>query len=328
MSFFWFLAFVIFTVGLVVLAAYVYRGSWTRAVWEKEQREKEREAYSYRREYTRPEFKPKKHPVIAWVIVGAVVTMWLLMSVTSVPANTYSVRTAFGAPVDVVDNGLHLVPPYTSGSEFSSSKQWIIFKGNGDPEHNIEHCINVRLARQATACVDGIFTYNQPAEHVKELFSEYRNETNVRKNLAERKLQQSLGTALAEYDPLGQVQQDKDALVEFSGRTQSLLNAMVNNKLANVELTLTFFDYDEDTDKRIAGLSDAFIATRNATQAVETSKQLALANQIIADSLKGDPNTAFFRCVQMFTELFREIKPQQVNLTAICANSIGAVAPR
>lgn len=269
-----------------------------------------------------------RHPGRGVVVLALLGLIWLMFSIKTVPANTYSVRMSFGKPIGVIDNGPHLVAPWTTGTEFAASKQYIIFKGNGDSGNHVEHCINVRLARQATACVDGIFTYNQPVDHVRALFQEYRNETNVRQQLAERKLQQALGTALAEYDPLGQVQQDKDALVEFSGRSQGLLAKDLEGKLSNVELTLTFFDYDEETDKRISGLSDAFIATRNATQAVETAKQTALANQIIADSLKGDSNTAFFRCVQMFTELFREIKPQQVNITAICANSIGAVAPR
>lgn len=56
-----------------------------------------------------------------------------------------------------------------------------------------------------------------------------------------------------------------------------------------------------------------------------TADQIAAANKTIADSLKGDAVTAYYRCVQMVTETLRELRPQTVDLQAVCAAAVGVL---
>lgn len=260
-------------------------------------------------------------------VLVAVGVAWLACSVTTVGANTQSVRTSFGKPTGVIGSGLHLVAPWSSGTNFSAANQWVRFKGdgNGGEDGSDEPCITVRLARQATACVDGVVSYQQPPQHVQELFLTWKSEARIRSLFVLQNTQQALNTELGSYDPLANAEQDADALARLSRAAEENLRNRLGGLLTNITVQLSNLDYDDTTEANIRNVQAAIAKTRVAMQDKLTADQIAAANKVISDSLKGDSVTAYYRCVEMLATTLREIKPQSVDLQAICAQAVGVL---
>lgn len=267
-----------------------------------------------------------RRPGLAAACLAGLAALWLACSVTTVGANTQSVRTSFGKPTGVIGSGLHLVAPWSTGTDFSAAKQWVRFKGdgNGGEDASDEPCITVRLARQATACVDGMISYKQPPAEVQKLFLDWKTETRIRSLLVLQATQQSMTAQLATYDPLANAEQDADALARYSKLVEDNLRERLS-MLTDVTVQLTQLDYDDTTEANIRDVQAAIAKTRVAQQDKLTADQIAAANKTIADSLKGDAVTAYYRCVQMVTETLRELRPQTVDLQAVCAAAVGVL---
>ncbi len=262
--------------------------------------------------------------------VGAVAVLalaWVACSITTVGANTQEVRTSFGKPTGVIGSGFHFVPAWSSGTAFSSATQWVRFvgDGNGGEEGSDEPRIRVRLAGQSTADVEGSVTYSQPADAVQDLFLTYKTEERIRQLLILSNTQQALNEVLGTYDPLGQAKNDADVLATYSRAAEEALRKRIGDKVTGITVNLTMIDLDDNTEQRLRDIQSAIAKTRVAEQDALTAAQIALANRTIADSLKGDAVTAYYRCVEMFTATLRELKPQQVDLQAVCASTVGVL---
>jgi hypothetical protein len=268
----------------------------------------------------------KWHPVRGAAVLLLVALVWIGFSITTVGANSQSVRTSFGRPTGVIGSGLHLVAPWSSGTTFSAAKQWVRFKGdgNGGEDSSDEPCITVRLARQATACVDGLVSYKQPSAEVQRLFLDWKTESRIRSLLVLQATQQAMTAQLATYDPLANAEQDADALARYSKLVENDLRGRLS-MLTDVTVQLTQLDYDDTTEANIRNVQAAIAKTRVAQQDKLTADQIAAANKTISDSLKGDSVTAFYRCVEMLAATLREIKPQTVDLQAVCATAVGVL---
>lgn len=274
-----------------------------------------------------PERGERWHVGRAIGVLALVVVAWVACSITTVGANTQSVRTSFGKPTGVIGSGLHLVAPWSTGTDFSAANQFVRFRGdgNGGEDGSDEPCITVRLARQATACVDGVVSYQQPPEHVQALFLTWKTELRVRLLLVAQNTQQALNTELGTYDPLANAEQDADALARLSKAAETNLRNRLGGQLTNITVQLSNLDYDDTTEANIRNIQAAIAKTRVAMQDKLTADQIAAANKVISDSLKGDAVTAYYRCVEMLAATLREIKPQTVDLSAICAQAVGVL---
>lgn len=259
--------------------------------------------------------------------VVAVPLLWLACSVTQVSANTQDVRTSFGKPTGVVGSGLHLVAPWSTGTSFSSANQWVRFvgDGNGGEEGSDEPKIRVRLAGQSTADVEGSVTYTQPADKVMDLFATYKTEERIRQLLVLANTQQALNEVLGTYDPLSQAKTDADVLAKYSRAAEEALRKRIGDKVSGITVNLTMIDLDDNTEQRLKDIQSAIAKTRVAEQDLLTAEQIALANKKIAESLRGDQVTAYYQCVQTIAATLRDIKPQSVDLQAVCATAVGVL---
>ncbi|HEY9417064.1 MAG TPA: SPFH domain-containing protein [Pseudonocardia sp.] len=261
-------------------------------------------------------------------VMALVAVIWFGFSITTVGTNEQSVRTAFGKPTGtVLDSGMHLVAPWSSGATFSSANQYIQFigDGSGGEDGSDEPKIKVRLARQATAEVEGIVYYQQPADHVTDLFLGWKKEERIRSKFVLPEFQQALNEAFGTYDPLKELEQEKDALARNSQAATESLQRRVGDKLSGIKVMLTNIDYDDNTEKQITDLQAALARTRVATQDALTAEQVAAANRTISASLKGDSTTAYYRCIEMVTKTLAELKPQSVDISAVCAMAVGVL---
>jgi len=251
--------------------------------------------------------------------------LWLAFSFTAVDANSQEVRTSFGKPTGVIGNGPHLVAPWSTGTPFSSARQFIVFKDK--PGENEQPRIASRLAGQATADVEGVVSYTQPSSKVIELFRSWKTEDRIRNLFVFQEAKGALQEALGTFDPLAEDKQKEDVYSFYGAEATNKLNARLGGLLEGVKITIGFIDYDTGTDSKLAELQAARAETKVATQKLLTAEQLALANERISRSLSSDPVVAFYQCTAMWTEVVAKMNPVPANfsISGICANTIGAV---
>lgn len=266
-----------------------------------------------------------RKPGRAAVFAVIALLVWLPFSFKQVDANTQSVRISLGKPTgDVLGAGPHLVAPWSQGSTFSAANQWIRFRGRDNKAEDEVSCINARLARQSSACVDGIVYYTQPPGQISTLFSTWKTEDRIRSLLVLPQTQQALNAILGTYDPLASATQDADVLTRFSAQvTADLITRLP--QMTGVKVELSTMDYDDPTEDNLKQVTAAIAKTRVAAQDLETAKQIAEANRTIADSLKGDAVTAFYQCVKLFTDALRDVRPPTMDVQAPCANTVGVL---
>lgn len=271
---------------------------------------------------------PDKYPArkFAWIALALIPFVVLMFSITTVEANKWQVRTSFGKPTDrVIGSGLSLVAPWTTGTSFSSANQYIRFKS--DPKEDEIQRIHVRLAGQSSADLTGVISYTQPKEKIKQLFMDWKTEDRIRNLYIETEAKQAISEALSTYDPLAETKQKEDALSFFSTEATKKLNERVGNVMTNVKIGITDIDYDDKTEERLGAIQAAVAETRIAVQAALTAEEIANANKKIAASLSSDPVVAFYQCSAMWAEVIRGLNTTvtSVNISGICANTIGAV---
>lgn len=271
---------------------------------------------------------PDTYPLRKWLWVPVVVAALAVLAFcfVAVPANTWSVRTSLGKPTgEVFGSGPHLTLPWETGTEFSSSRQFVRFKDKpGDGEINR---IRVRLAGQAYADLTGVISYAQPSNRVKQLFMDWRSEERVRELYALTLAQQSMSEALGTYDPLSADKQKADANAFFSAEATKKLNEKLGGVMENITIVITDIDYDDETEKQLSAIQAAIATTRIAEQGKLTANAIASANQTIAGSLSGDPVVAFYQCSAMWSAVVKALPATvtSLNIAGICSSTVGAV---
>lgn len=271
-----------------------------------------------------PKGKWAKWPFAA--AAGLIALSWFLSSISIVDARAQKVQTSFGKVTGVNGSGFNLVAPWSSGTQFSTSKQWIEFAdaGEGDKEPKIK----VRLAGQATAEVWGFVYYTQPETTIDDLYLDWKEETRIREKLVFPLAQQALNEAFGLYNPLAAEKQDAEVLATYGKSATTILGTKLGSQLTGVEIQLRDIDYDDNTENRLKEIQAAVADYRVAQQKALTAVEIANANKTIAASLSNDPVTAFYQCSQMWANVVSEVKPANLNISSICSQYIPALAPR
>jgi len=255
--------------------------------------------------------------------LGAFAIVWLACSISIVDAGNQKVQTSFGKVTGVNEAGLNLVDPWSSGTSFSTRQQWVEFKDDpkcGDCED--EPWVDVRLAGQATAKVFGIIEYTQPASSIDDLFLTWKSEERIRSVYVYTKAKGALNAAFGQYDPLATVKLQDDVFGTYGKLATDKLQAAIGEVLPGIKITVTGLDLDDKTEDQLRGVQAAIAQTRIAEQGALTAAQIALANKTIAASLSSDPVAAFYQCSAMWTTVLKEIKPQNLNVSAICSAAV------
>lgn len=253
----------------------------------------------------------------------AYVLLCLAFSISIVEAGDQKVQTSFGKVTGVNDSGFNLVAPWSVGTSFSTRQQWVEFKDDpkcGDCED--EPWVDVRLAGQATATVFGIIEYTQPADSIDDLFLTWKTEERIRSVYVYTKAKGALNAAFGQYDPLATVKLQDDVFGTYGKLATDKLQEAIGGTLPGIKITITGLDLDDRTEDQLRNVQAAIAQTRIAEQGKLTAEQIATANKTIAASLSNDPVTAFYQCSAMWTAVLKEIKPQNLNITAICSAAV------
>src|SRR4051812_12737421 len=145
--------------------------------------------------------------IAGWACAGVGLLLTIFSCLTIVGTQDVGVLTTFGRPSGALDNGLHLKAPWQKVTRLDGRAQTDTYASNGyngDIQQNAQGgCVNVRIARQATACVNVTIRWQLTKGGVDYLFKNYKTNDNIRDNLLHRDLQTAVNVAFARYDPLG-----------------------------------------------------------------------------------------------------------------------------
>lgn len=243
-------------------------------------------------------------------VVGFLGIIFLLFaSLTVVGTHDIGVLTTFGRPDGSLSNGLHWKAPWQNVTKLDGRIQTDTYASNGyngsDQNGAQDGCVNVRIARQATACVNLTIRWQLTQTGVDYLFKNFKTNDNIRDNLLHRDLQTAVNVAFAKYDPLGldaNGDSTQPTTTELAATVKSALEQQVGQWLSIPQVFIPIFNFDPETQKRLNQLQLQVAQTRIAQQAEQTAQAQAQANKILAQSVSHDPNVLVSKCLDILNE--------------------------
>jgi regulator of protease activity HflC (stomatin/prohibitin superfamily) len=262
--------------------------------------------------------RPLAPRLIHWGGYGAVaigVLIAILSCVTTVGTKNVGVLTTFGRPTGYLQNGLHWKAPWENVTELNDAVQTDTYASDGGAGGRQQQgatatCINVRIARQGTACVNVSIRWQIRPTGVDYLFRNYKDNDAITDNLVLRDLQSAMNEAFSTYDPLGIDQNGLSTNSPLNAASGPSLSSQVHTQMVNEigswidvqTVSIPLLNFDNATQDKINQLQQQVAATRVATQAQLTAQAQAAANQALAASVSNDPNVLTDKCLNILKE--------------------------
>lgn len=134
--------------------------------------------------------------LVGFGLTAIAIFLIVAASLVQVPTKEFGVVTTFGRPVRTLSNGLHWIAPWQKVTHIDAAIQT-------DNHTTDKHgCIKVRIAHQATACVDTSIRWRIQDGAANALFQDYRDFANIRDSLVTRDLNAALNKVFENFDPL------------------------------------------------------------------------------------------------------------------------------
>ncbi len=213
-----------------------------------------------------------------------------------VPTKEFGVVTAFGRPVRTLPNGIHVKAPWEKVVTIDAAIQ------TDNHTSDAKNCINVRIAHQATACVDTSIRWRIKDSATDGLYQNYRDFENIRDSLVTRDLNASLNAAFEDYDPLA-VDANGNAttppLADLSTTVTRTMQDQIGAQIDVLSVIIPVVNFDQNTQAKVNALLAQVAQTRIAQQAVKTSEAQAQANKVLAGSVSKDPNVLVSKCLDI-----------------------------
>ncbi len=237
-----------------------------------------------------------------WLAAGGatLVVLGVVAAVSScviqVPTKEFGVVTSFGRPVRTLSNGLHLKAPWERVVTIDAAIQTDNHTSDG------HSCINVRIAHQATACVDTSIRWRIKDSATDSLYQNYRDFANIRDSLVTRDLNAALNAAFEDYDPLS-VDDNGNAttppLATLSAQVTQAMQQQIGTQIDVLSVIIPVVNFDANTQGKVNALLAQVAQTRIAQQAIKTSQAQAQANKVLAGSVSKDPNVLVSKCLDL-----------------------------
>jgi hypothetical protein len=290
MPFFFWMAVIIFVLGLIV-AAFVgpaMRGSDDT--------------------YTSKEIRASRAVVlISTFLIAGLCT--LIASATFIGSRTVGVPVTFGAVAGPTQGeGFGWVAPWERVERFDASVQTLEMTGDGNGQDG--PCVTVRLANQTTACVDVIrLQWNlDPTGDVTELYRKYRSFDKIEPNLVKGQAMSALVAAFADFNPLAGINDETDKTAvkvpSVDDLAKEATSLMKVGSGIHIESFLLRVHYDGTTQQKLDDFAKAQAETRIATQNKKTATEIALGNAELAKNKSGsDPGVTYQNCLSLIRDL-------------------------
>jgi regulator of protease activity HflC (stomatin/prohibitin superfamily) len=242
------------------------------------------------------------------------VVLLLTACLYTIGTQDIGVVTSFGKTVGHgVGPGLHWKAPWEAVTKLDAKQQTDTYASNGFNSSTQENaqggCINVRIARQATACVNVSIRWQNDPQGIDYLFRNFKTDDNIRTNLLHRDLQAAVNTVFANYDPLG-LDKNGDSTQPTNSRlakdVEVAMNEQVGQYLDIINVYIPLFNFDPATQDRLNQLQLQVAQTRIAQQAEQTAAAQAAANRALAKSVSNNPGVLESKCLDILGEVVQK----------------------
>jgi regulator of protease activity HflC (stomatin/prohibitin superfamily) len=253
---------------------------------------------------------------LAWgagVFGGFAIFLFIMSLFVVVGTNQVGIMTSFGKPQSAHSNGFHGKAPWEIKTEFDGTRQFLRFNGKGNNEEDLDKkefpCIQVKLEGQATACLNGVVSWQMRAgtdaerKNAVELFKTYRTFERLTKNFVYSSSRVALGKVFANHNPL--VEEKNQSLGQLNQLSLDELRREFDSELNIMSVDLAVPDYDEATDQSISNVQAQKAKTRLAAEEELTNAAKSKANKALQESLK-DPAVNQANCIQAAKETGKE----------------------
>ena len=218
---------------------------------------------------------------------------------TMVGTRDIGVVTSFGRPVKHLDNGLHLKAPWQKVSTLDGAIQTDNFVGKNG-------CTEIRIGNESTACVDNSIRWRINPAAGDELFKDYHTMTNIKDSLVTRELKAALNEALANYNPLDEIQANqqgaKPNLSAFQTTVAKAMRDQIGSQIDVLSVIIPIIRFDDSTQQKINAYQAEVANTRIAQQREQTAEAQSKANRILSKSVSDDPNVLVSKCLDTVDE--------------------------
>jgi regulator of protease activity HflC (stomatin/prohibitin superfamily) len=239
------------------------------------------------------------------LLVGLVILG--LDSFTVVGSKDVAVQTSFGKPVGTLDNGFHLVRPWSSTESFSASRQALKLSGGGDDNGDP---IVVRLANGTTAKVEvsAEWRLNDKAD-ITQLYLDYKTFDKITENVIRRRLSAVLNRVFEKYDPLASISGKGETLplALLEGQARDQLQAEVPQEIIIESLYVPKIEFDAGVQSQINQFINAVNETKIAKQQLETATARKAANAELGSG-KLSAEILYQNCLDLVERLTKDGK--------------------
>lgn len=264
--------------------------------------------------------------VAGWI--GAVATVLFLVvlflaSFTTVSTRNVGIVVSFGRPVGQLDNGPHMIAPWSGVVEMPATVQ--------TDAHVKDHplgCVTVRIAYGMTGCVDLSVRWRIQEEAAPALYQNYQDFNNVRFSLVDRDLGLAANEAFADYDPLAFDENGNSTappLNKLGDRIKETMKQTIGSQIEIQSVFASIIHYDGQVQGRINALQTQVAQTKIAKQAVQTATAQAQANQALASSVSTNPSVLASRCLDILQEMVSKGAAVPPGFSCFGGSSVGVI---
>jgi regulator of protease activity HflC (stomatin/prohibitin superfamily) len=284
-------------------------------------------AFVYRRRIAKTDGRSSWRPrIVTAVAIGLAVIGVLIVigrTIVVVPARNVGVVNTFGRADQALDNGFHVVKPWSSVEIIDATVQ------NINLDSSTGNCVTVRLANQTTACVDLTLQWNiDQHANANELWQRYRGSNdnvvgNVGRNVVERELRRALNVVFEKYNPLAVLSDGGTPTVstgDLAARALDMLRASVDKGIVVDTLLISVVHYDDVTQQKLNGYAQALADTQIATQQKKTAEQQKQANDLLAAASSNDAGVKYQNCLNLIKDLAAKGQLQNLPATFTCGD--------
>ena len=247
-----------------------------------------------------------------------------LASLTIISPKNVGVQTSFGRATGTLDNGWHLVAPWSSVESFDATRQSLKLSGGGDDNGDP---IVVRLANGTTATVEVSLEWQlDDKADITQLYLDYRSFENIQDNVVRRRLSAALNTVFESYDPLAMIKGDGAA--EPVSTLETTAAAALQKELPNGILVRTMYLPKIVFADSVQAQINQYVNAVNETKIAQQQKLTAEARQQANDKLANGNLTSgvlYQNCLDMVERMTKEGKALPPAFT--CGAGPTAVVP-
>lgn len=246
-----------------------------------------------------------------WAAAGVAVLIALVIlafSVTTVVGTKdVGILLTLQRPTGTLDNGFHFKAPWQQVKSMDAAIQTDNHVPNGKSSDGSENlnCITIRIAHQASACVDASIRWQVVEKEAGRLYQFYRGFDKVRDSLVTRDLNTALAKVMEPYDALAIDDKGVSTAPAFSTVADAVVSEMnqeANGLIHVLSISIPVVRFDSSTQAKIQQIQNQIAATKVAEQALQTANAQAAANKALALSVNNSPGVLESKCLDIVAD--------------------------